>query len=118
MTTASKPGFTRQVLDGQFPWLIVTSQDSNGIIMMLWDSDGIIGKFLGLILMLWDSDGIIGELSWPILTFRDSDGIMGKFPRLIMMLWDSDWIMEEFPWRMTSQDSEGVSFAQLDVVGF
>ena len=65
MTTASKPGFTRQVLDGQFPWLIVTSQDSNGIIMMLWDSDGIMGKFLGLILMLWDYRGV--TLAYPDL---------------------------------------------------
>ena len=43
---------------------------------------------------------------------------MGDFPWLILTLWDSDGIMEEFPWRMTSQDSEGVSFVQLDVVGF
>lgn len=102
MTTASKPGFTRQVLDGQFPWLIVTSQDSNRIIMTLWDFDGIMGKFLGLIVMLWDSDGITGELPWPILTLRDSDGIMGKFPSLIMMLWDYG----------------GFSLAYLDVVRF
>ena len=54
MTTASKSGLTRQVLDGQFPWLIVTSQDS----------DWIMGKFPWLILTLWDSDGIMGEFSW------------------------------------------------------
>ena len=52
-------------------------------------------------MMLWDSDGIMGELPW-----------------LMVTLWESDGIMEELPWLITSQDSEGVSFDQLDLSGF
>ena len=53
----------------EFPWLIVTPEDS----------DGIEGEFPWLIMSL-DSDEITGEFPWLVVTFQDSDWIRGSFP--------------------------------------
>ena len=124
MTNASKPGLIRQVLDGQFPWLIVTSQDSDGIMGnfpglswccgILMDYGEVSLAYLNVMRFWWDNGGV----SLAYLDFVGFWWIMGEFSWLFFVTswdwWDYlaypylsgfwlnyggvSWILMGFPW--------------------